>query len=895
MDPVWEDPPVPNAPFFTKDVYDQYSLAPSVRQLWASLQSPTGNGSTQPECGAQSGPKSATKEVAQCKDGMSSSKDDSTIDTDTSFTDVAMEAPDGCENPPKAFMSPKRVKNEADDAFPQPRLPFPCMSSLSGKEQRAYLNFLCSKNPRDPPQYLKPRVDHEVTQFQRYLQDVARTCPQDDSFVSQGALQYAEDYLKARLEYIQTLPQLYQICEMTSLTGGTFNPGLSLTFEKQLVVMGSVDIAGCVIMPADAQLATDYQSVSSENPPAKKAKDMHAAISSDNNAEKLCARYEPHACLTREALLTLLDNHGPDFDQRWELPVCIQVNQGKGAGQKKTVYIESPLVYNEVTVRQKNLIYHEESLKLSFVKLGKRNMFHLMTELPVDNREPSREGFQRNARTSDDLDFAVDLTDLETFGEARLATVQNTQHKQLKRARSADSPPPSKTKRLTSPQEEMRSPVTNLKHYLATEQMMPTVVREANEATAPKPAYESDEESDQEDDRLIIDDSTSPSQATAPATCPAEPAFESSASSSPKKRHASKRVTAPADQLGAILRMQTAMFSATSDAAAKSPALSQEMVSPTRCAETPRHSIPLSLVKPCVTSYLERSRHRSEETSAAPPVTHTASPEKKKILSQKLQAGSEDERDYTSPERGNLLYKLYSLQDVLIIVRSSVSLARPKVVVKNPSEFVPVHILPKLNYQLCHGVECLSSSEACHLWTETALHSSTVSFVAHINPHASKVALLKKLPDAWRHNISCGFKPVKSLNILHHLLKKLTKMEEGQYLITHKPGEPFVTLLKAADGKASRTAYDLHQVHSGLPRDSGPVPWLPVDPTVVLPFHKKHGRVPCLFPPHSAPQATVAGNKAGPSKPGGKKKNKKKKKRSANGNNYVQKHIQHSV
>ena len=30
------------------------------------------------------------------------------------------------------------------------------------------------------------------------------------------------------------------------------------------------------IVSADAQLASDYQSVSSENPPAKKAKDMHA-------------------------------------------------------------------------------------------------------------------------------------------------------------------------------------------------------------------------------------------------------------------------------------------------------------------------------------------------------------------------------------------------------------------------------------------------------------------------------------------------------------------------------------------------------------------------------------------------------------------------------------------
>lgn len=33
-----EDPPVPDAPFFTKDAYDKYSLAPTVRELWECLQ-----------------------------------------------------------------------------------------------------------------------------------------------------------------------------------------------------------------------------------------------------------------------------------------------------------------------------------------------------------------------------------------------------------------------------------------------------------------------------------------------------------------------------------------------------------------------------------------------------------------------------------------------------------------------------------------------------------------------------------------------------------------------------------------------------------------------------------------------------------------------------------------
>lgn len=48
------------------------------------------------------------------------------------------------------------------------------------------------------------------------------------------------------------------------------------------------------------------------------------------------------------------------------------------------------------------------------------------------------------------------------------------------------------------------------------------------------------------------------------------------------------------------------------------------------------------------------------------------------ILSQDLQAGAEDEQDYEAPEEGNLLYKLYSLQDLLLMVRSSVSLTHTR-------------------------------------------------------------------------------------------------------------------------------------------------------------------------------------------------------------------------
>lgn len=46
-----------------------------------------------------------------------------------------------------------------------------------------------------------------------------------------------------------------------------------------------------------------------------------------------------------------------------------------------------------------------------------------------------------------------------------------------------------------------------------------------------------------------------------------------------------------------------------------------------------------------------------------------------------------------------------------------------------PQQYVPVHVMPKLEYQLSYGVECLTNSEACQLWAETLLHSSTVSYI----------------------------------------------------------------------------------------------------------------------------------------------------------------------
>uniref|UniRef100_A0A3P8URZ7 Interactor of little elongation complex ELL subunit 2 n=1 Tax=Cynoglossus semilaevis TaxID=244447 RepID=A0A3P8URZ7_CYNSE len=887
MELAWEDPLIPDAPFFTKDVYDKCSLAPSVRELWTFLQCPADNASAET---AKTSCSQSHEDAAHVKDNSGLSLD--CFDSDDPDSNNEAEVAETCQN--KTKKKKKKKKAKADKVvFPDPRLPFPCPSTLSSKEQNLYLGFLMNKKPRDLPETLKAKVNSEVMQFMRYLQDVARSCTDDYNYISQAAMQYSEDFFKSCLECIKSIPQLYQITEMTSLTGGTFNPGLTLTMEKQLLIMGNVDITDHNIVPAEAQLASDYQSVASESPPDEKAKDMHAAVSTDANAEQLSSRYEPHVCLTRDALFKLLDNHGPEFAEPWEVPVWIKLNPRKGSSRKKMVFIDSPLLKTEMTVRERSHFYHEESLKLAIQQSGSKNVFHLMTTLPSSEQQQSVESSQRNVVSfdNDSLDFEVDLTDLETFGESVLTKTPKTQIelpecvKEQKDLGALPSKRKTSTENLSAAAAEMNQ--DNAGTTEGTPQQGVKKTKRKRQDSTQSSAADLPHKGDSDDEKLVIDDGLSPastpterppSSSGSPSTPVPESIPDTLGSPSPQKAVRQNRQPKKAktgDQLGEILRMQTAMFNSSNS------------------------------TKKCSSISHERNQNQDAENFTTPQKSESAAnipaTEHKKILSEELQAGAEDEQDYKTPDKSNLLYKLYSLQDLLVMVRSSVPLTHSRKV-GSQNELVPVHVLPKLEYQLSYGVECLTRGEACQLWTETLLHSSTISYIAHINAHSSKVALLRKLPVDWMQNISCGFKPSNSLNILHHLLKTLTRLDEGRYLIAHKAGEPFVTLLKeAAPGKVSRGAYNLQQLHGSVPQPpaSGLVPWIPLDPLVVLPFHQAHCRVPCTFPPKAARHEPFQPNDRGSAQAKkwneGGNKWKKCTKRTARRNNFIKKLIQKSV
>ncbi|XP_046715293.1 little elongation complex subunit 2 isoform X2 [Silurus meridionalis] len=843
------------------------------------------------------------------------------------------------------------------ECFPNPKVPYPCFSPLSRKERAMYIYNLKNNKQDTVPQNLIEKVKMEVAEFMKYLQDVSKACADDYNFMPTGASRYSEEYFKHCLDHMRNYPQVYSIQEITSLTGGKFVSDISLNFEKQLLAMGTIQMVEKRMLPENTQLAVDYESISAVIPPDKKATHFHTPISSDTNAEKLSATYEPHVCLAKEAFLQLLNNSA-GFTEAWDLPVCVKVNPVKGGTSSKTVYIDPPLLKTDMTWRERSHLFHEESVQLAYKKTGSNPVFFLTSE-DYGNRTgfATEETSSRPVVSFDstDIDFEVDLTDLESFGEScqpkkKLKDNESKNQASSKKETWGLSKPKVELDKGKPLHTEEASPIEDFISAPAKEEadeegvsIEDSSVDESAEASLTSVCEEdslscsveinaectpakrircSSVNADSDEERLIIDDPGTPQNGKTNTKNQVTPAAQEnitdpntssvsdlnvlngtcSTAKGARKGIKRPRVSTDCDQLGQILRMQNAMLKSTTAKSQESPKAPVTECHPLR-PKSNNH--PVSLVKLSVSSYLDSQYREGLQNEAAAPATSQPAAQRKRLLKEALLVSAEDEEDYEAPEEGSVLYKLYSLLDVLLMVRSSASIALPR---HDQDTFraVPVHVLPKLEYQLCYGAECMTHTEACQLWAEQQLNSSTVSFIGRINAHTSKVVQLQELKPDWIQSSSCEFKPARCLNTLYHILKKLMSLQEGRYMLGHKSGEAFVTIFKDTDGKnPSRSVYNLEAVHCGLPViPEAKIPWVPVDPYHLMPFHKKHCRPPCTFPPRPPTQPKARGCKAAnpgnctaastQARPGSartpskKRKKKNKKKNTGQKNSYIQ-------
>ncbi|KAM3828112.1 annexin A2 isoform 1-T1 [Vipera latastei] len=877
----WNTPPQNGHDvYFSRDLYENYSLAPSLSELMSLSE------------------RLSERKVAASPSG-----------------------PEKKQQPGQQTT----VKAEPRVAPPpqEPRVPYPYVSSLSEKEQRRYLfllseylnadpNLLHWSQQRNYTQYLQMKefVSKEVAEFLKFAQNAARSCSKDYSDISEDALIYTKDFLSARMGYVKNYPEWYSLHEVTSLMGGRFNIELTLKFEKSLLALGTVHLVKRFFPKLPASIHFPADKPKREllcGTPEQRAAQLHNDVSTDPNAERLAAKYCPQVVLTGESLYTLLNNHGLDYKQQWELPVSVKTVSFGGLKPVRVAYVDPPVPKKEMTVREKNHFFHEfladfhmtkqSSIVARAVILDKPSEGAPGTALKTCQGRPLRESI------SADLDFDTDVTELESFASAtkplsaapaevapakpaglsavfpeHLKTEKGregrSEAQELETASSSGEAPPSgrNLPDLDSEGETIKPMETEPEdRRLALAQgknLDPNISiassnenRNLSEGTAEdvrSPALSCSSDTDGE--HLIIDaeceaghvsgagaatSTPGPGGPAPPSPSPGQALSEKPAGSSEMHSKPPPQLSQEIDPLGQILKMQTKLLKPPSpDCQGHLLATSERSLNPTQ-GQADAHSLPLA------SSVAEPGQNTLTNTGASPKftwATYYQGPQKGMLWD-----AAEDAANYEPPQHGNLVYKLYSLEDMLLLVRTTIQKTelRPHQKKAKFRRHFPVYVLPKLEYQAFYGAEAFTEDEACRLWMESSLHSNTSFTVGHIDALTSHVFLLERLTGKALKKRFGTFKPTNSLHILQNILKKVAGLQEGSYLLAHLAGDSSVSIYKSSDGTATRAMYNLHAAHGGLPPAPAAlsVPWVPLDPSIPLPHHFAQGRVPCTFPP----------------------------------------------
>ncbi|XP_075064370.1 little elongation complex subunit 2 isoform X2 [Mixophyes fleayi] len=799
--------------FFTRESYDKYCLGPSLAELLLLSNKPAAEEPTKLESKAPSP-----------------------------------------QPPPPVISAAKSIP------FPEPRVPYPRCSSLTALEQDTYvklvIKFLNSKNTSmdnlqmkeyNHYQFLKSKLNSEHADFQKFLHNAARSCAEDYNVLCAEAALYIQEMLKACQACVKDYPELYTVHEITSISGGKFIPDLSLKLEKCLLKLGSVKFVKITFPTDDLSLPTSYKKVSRMMPPVKKAARVHASVSSDPNISNLASKYCPQVVLTTQALFTLLNNHGPDYSEQWEIPVRVETNNGSDSRSSKIVYLDSPLPKKLINTREKNQMFHEVLLDqflvknsfilLKYLSLDKDDKMHL-TENEVANR--------RVISDSNEVDFDNDVTELETFGSIESNT------KSFSAESDSKSPEPVSHSLKTFLQDKLmmekqinnRNPaelgfdsdeINKKKEENIGETSNLSSDTEIEMETSSKSMTNQDTttENDSGDERLVIDIDCKKSKYCNEMINPAVASAPIPSQQLPRK--STRKISKDADPVGQILKMQKQLLKPATKKVEQT-----SVTNPERNEQPSPNTTYIQQTTPLVSNTFQDTQRVDN---------------KKSLLRSDLLAFIEDETAYTVAPNENCTYKLFSLDDVLLLIKSTIQTARTRSL-KKISKKIPCFLLTKVDYQTCYGVESLTESESCRLWTESLLHSNCLQYVGHVDALTSKFFMLEEVTaEKLKEKISI-FKPANCLNTLHHILKWVTGLQDGSYLLSHMSGDSSVCLYKSVT-ENKRGTYNLHDAHINPPKRPSfvSVPWVPLNPNLLLNYHIKHGRPPCTFPP--APEKNI--------------------------------------
>ncbi|CAF1395440.1 unnamed protein product [Adineta ricciae] len=207
-----------------------------------------------------------------------------------------------------------------------------------------------------------------------------------------------------------------------------------------------------------------------------------------------------------------------------------------------------------------------------------------------------------------------------------------------------------------------------------------------------------------------------------------------------------------------------------------------------------------------------------------------------------------------TPIQGNYEYCLWQLGTLQVLIRSSYHGFCRHTVPTVHDEFITC--VAKLEYQPQFGCEQITDQEYRSIWFESYLRHGASVVIGRINAFTQHLLKVEKMTyeNIDRNLKECQIDIIKPLTKIYGLLYGLQSLEAKNYLLSYPLNDDKLHLYHRTTGESEEQKFELHSKPFEtnellVESDRTTVPWIPLTPTLLLPYHLDFERVPLTFCP----------------------------------------------
>ncbi|XP_021932826.1 little elongation complex subunit 2-like [Zootermopsis nevadensis] len=167
---------------------------------------------------------------------------------------------------------------------------------------------------------------------------------------------YIEEMWQHRLSRASKYPADYEPLRLLPLVYSDKKKPVVMKLEENLLEVGSIPFIFLPKFKNPIHIPTDYSRMRARFPPESDGtrNTFKIPVSEDKNAETFAVAGGVHVVISSSALKRITDNHPPNFEKAWDLPVIVKEYKQCDNKVVKVVYLNKALPPKCLTTVEKN-------------------------------------------------------------------------------------------------------------------------------------------------------------------------------------------------------------------------------------------------------------------------------------------------------------------------------------------------------------------------------------------------------------------------------------------------------------------------------------------------------------------------------------------------------------